>query len=72
MIELIGWISTAAILLGAYFNARGKSALAMYIWIVGDLGWITYDMYIHNFSHLTLSGVIILLNCYGIYRLWKS
>jgi len=72
MIELIGWVSTAAILLGAYFNARGRSALAMYIWIIGDIGWTIYDIYINNFSHLTLCIIIIVLNSYGIYRLWKK
>jgi hypothetical protein len=72
MIEILGWISTIAILLGAYVNARGKSAMAMYVWIIGDAGWIIYDIHINNFSHLTLSGVIIMLNIYGIYRLWKS
>jgi uncharacterized membrane protein YozB (DUF420 family) len=72
MIESLGWISTALVLLGYISNARGLTKLAMVTWIVGDIGWITYDFFINNFSHLVLSLVIIIINLYGIYRLWKS
>jgi hypothetical protein len=72
MIESLGWISTALVLLGYISNARGRTKLAMVTWIVGDIGWITYDFFINNFSHLVLSLVIIIINLYGIYRLWKS
>ena len=41
----------------------------MIAWIIGDTGWIVYDYLINNFSHLTLSVVIIAINMYGIYRL---
>ena len=72
MIETLGWISTALVLLGYISNATGKTKLAMATWIIGDCGWITYDFFINNFSHLVLSLVIIIINLYGIYRLWKS
>lgn len=72
MIETLGWISTALVLLGYISNARGYSKFAMIAWIVGDTGWIVYDLYIRNISHMTLSLVIITINLYGIYRLWKS
>lgn len=72
MIELLGWISTIAILLGTLVNSRGNHLIAMVIWIVGDIGWIIYDLSINNFSHFTLSSAIIILNSYGIYRIWKS
>ncbi len=38
----------------------------------GDTGWITYDFFIDNYSHLVLSLVIIAINVYGIYRIWKN
>ena len=69
MIETLGWISTALVLAGYILNARQFSKSAMVAWIVGDIGWITYDFYIDNFSHLVLSSVIITINLYGIWNL---
>jgi hypothetical protein len=69
MIETLGWISTALVLAGYVLNARQFSKSAMVAWIVGDIGWITYDFYIDNFSHLVLSSVIIAINLYGIWNL---
>ena len=68
MIEVLGWTSTALILLGYIFNAKMKYRAAMITWIVGDIGWITYDFFITNISHLVLSAVIISINLYGIYQ----
>jgi len=72
MIEILGWISTALVLAGYVSNAKGWTKAAMITWIIGDTGWITYDFFIDNISHLVLSLVIIAINIYGIYRLWKS
>ena len=68
MIEVLGWTSTALILLGYIFNAKMQYRAAMITWIVGDIGWITYDFFITNISHLVLSAVIISINLYGIYQ----
>ena len=72
MIELLGWGSTALVLLGYIMNARGNSNMAMITWIVGDTGWIIYDFFIDNLSHLVLSLIIIAINVYGIIRIWKG
>jgi len=72
MIELLGWISTALVLVGYIMNARGNSNVAMLTWIIGDTGWIVYDFFIDNFSHLVLSLIIISINLYGIYRIKKG
>jgi len=72
MIELLGWGSTALVLLGYIMNARGNSNIAMITWIVGDTGWITYDFFIDNLSHLVLSLIIIAINVYGIIRIKKG
>ena len=69
MVEALGWISTALVLIGYILNARQLSKQAMIAWIIGDIGWITYDFYIDNFSHLVLSLVIIAINLYGIWNL---
>jgi hypothetical protein len=69
MIEMLGWFSTALVLAGYILNAQQFSRAAMIAWIIGDIGWITYDFYINNFSHLVLSLVIIIINLYGIWNL---
>ena len=69
MIESIGWFSTSLVLIGYILNARQLTRYAMYAWIIGDIGWITYDFFINNFSHLVLSLVIIIINLYGIWNL---
>ena len=72
MIEVLGWSSTLLVLLGYVFNAKMKYRTAMIVWIVGDIGWITYDFFITNISHLVLSVVIICINLYGIYQHKKA
>ena len=71
MIEILGWVSTALVLIGFGLNANGRLHYAMLSWIVGDIGWITYDFFIDNYSHLVLSLVIIAINVYGIVNLKK-
>ena len=71
MIEILGWVSTMLVLAGYIANARGLRRTAMITWIVGDIGWIVYDVYIDNVSHMVLSFVIISINLYGIFRCKK-
>tara|TARA_R110002073_G_scaffold172270_5_gene329400 strand:+ start:93 stop:338 length:246 start_codon:yes stop_codon:yes gene_type:complete len=71
MIEVLGWSSTVLVLAGYIFNAKGLDKSAMVLWIVGDIGWITYDIFIQNMSHMVLSLVIIIINLYGIYNNMK-
>jgi|TARA_R110000796_G_scaffold126380_7_gene241168 hypothetical protein len=72
MIELLGWISTGLVLLGYICNAKQLTYVAMITWIIGDTGWIIYDFFIDNLSHLVLSFVIIAINIYGMYNLTKA
>ena len=72
MIETLGWISTGLVLLGYIMNARQLTIYAMIAWIIGDTGWIIYDFFIDNFSHLVLSFVIISINIYGMYNIKKA
>ena len=71
MIEVLGWSGTVLVLAGYIFNAKGLDKSAMVLWIVGDVGWITYDIFIQNMSHMVLSLVIIIINLYGIYNNMK-
>lgn len=72
MIEVLGWVSTALVLIGYISNARDHTKLAMFSWIIGDIGWVTYDIMIHNISHMVLSLVIITINIYGIWNICKT
>jgi uncharacterized membrane protein YozB (DUF420 family) len=72
MIEILGWISTALVLAGYISNAKGWTKAAMITWIIGDTGWIIYDFFIDNYSHLALSAIIISINLFGIYETWKK
>lgn len=72
MIEILGWISTILVLVGFYCNAKQQLKQALIIWIIGDVGWIVYDVFIHNYSHCTLSTIIILINSYGYYSVKKQ
>ncbi len=68
MIDILGWISTLLVLAGFVANAYAFRGTAMVTWIIGDIGWIIYDFYIHNVSHMVLSFIIISINIYGMYR----
>jgi hypothetical protein len=70
--EWLGWICTALVLVGFLLNSNQKLKYAIFVWCVGDIGWIIYDMSINNISHAVLSGVIILLNIYGLYTIKKK
>ena len=70
--ELFGWICTIMIVIGFILNSIGKLKDAIYVWIIGDIGWIFYDMSIRNYSHIALSGIIILINLYGLYKIQKN
>ena len=71
MVDFLGWVSTALVLLGYIYNARQLSTYAMIAWIIGDIGWVIYDFFISNVSHLILSFIIISINVYGMYNLRK-
>lgn len=72
MIDIIGWVATGLVLLGYWLNANRLHYQAMAVWIIGDTGWITYDILRSIYPHLALSSIIIVLNLYGIYKILKS
>ena len=69
MIEVLGWVGTLLVLIGYWANSNSQHRLAMTTWIAGDVLWITYDIFIENWSHMVLSLVIIGINVYGIYKI---
>lgn len=69
MIEILGWVGTVLVLIGYWANSNLRHRLAMTTWVAGDVIWITYDVFIENWSHMVLSLVIIGINIYGIYKI---
>lgn len=66
MIGFLGWVATALVLIGFLLNTRDFTRKWAFIsWIVGDILWVIYDFYILNWSHLSLSAIIIIMNIYG-------
>ena len=72
MVELLGWLCTLLVIIGFYANAKQRLKLAIILWVIGDVGWVVYDVLINNFSHGVLSGLIIGINIYGLYNLNKG
>jgi hypothetical protein len=70
--ELFGWICTIMIVIGFILNSIGNLKYAIYVWIIGDIGWILYDLSIRNYSHLALSIIIVIINVYGLYKLKEN
>lgn len=66
MIEYLGWAGTALVVIGYIFNSYQSRMIAFISWILGDIFWIVYDVYIDNPSHLVLSAFIIIINLFGI------
>lgn len=71
MIETLGYIATALILIGYALNSQQNLLAACITWIAGDILWIWYDIMIHNIPHTILSALIIALNIRAIYRLTR-
>ena len=72
MIEILGWVCTVLILIGYFLNSSHKLKQAIAVWVVGDIGWVYYDLCIQNWSHMSLSFLIIGLNLYGVYNIIKK
>ena len=71
IIDIFGWICTCIILAGFILNSYAKHTHAIVAWIVGDIGWIIYDIYISNISHMALSAAIIGINIIGLHTISK-
>ncbi len=71
MIDILGWFATLLVLGGYLLNANRKHFAAIVVWIVGDIGWITYDLYRCIYPHLALSCVIICINVYAIFNILR-
>ena len=71
-IDALGWVASAGIVIGFLLNSNRKVLQAFLVWIVADFMWIYYDYLIGNWSHASLSTLIIFMNLYGIWKLKKD
>ena len=72
MIEILGWLATLLVVIGYWLNANGKLYPALITWIVGDILWISYDVYRDIYPHLGLCLFIITINLFGIFKLKRK
>ncbi|MBT3479631.1 MAG: hypothetical protein HOA15_02770 [Candidatus Marinimicrobia bacterium] len=70
MIELLGWIATALLLIGYYLNAK-KNLNSWLVWLVGNSVMLIYALFINSYSVAFLSVVLVFLNIYG-FRSWRK
>ena len=70
MIELLGWIATALLLIGYYLNAK-KNLNSWLVWLVGNSVMLIYALFIDSYSVAFLSVVLVFLNIYG-FRSWRK
>ena len=69
LITNLTWIIVGLSLLGAILNARAK-LVGFYVWIVANILWVAFDIYIGAYSQAALFVVYTLISAYGIYS-WK-
>ncbi len=69
-LQVISWALAASAVTGAILNAR-KDIKGFYVWIAGNIGWVTYNIYIGEYALAALFVVYTGVSIYGI-RQWKS
>lgn len=67
---MIPWIFAAFSIAGAILNARKKIS-GFYIWCVGNIGWVVYDVLIEEYAQATLFLFFTFINIYGIIK-WRK
>ena len=70
IIDMIGWLGFALILLGYYFNAK-KKLYCFYIWGLGNIVYILYGFVINAFPIMAMSVFVLIMNIYG-YLNWAK
>jgi nicotinamide mononucleotide transporter len=70
MLNNLSWIIVAASIIGAIYNARAK-ILGFYIWVVANVAWVVYDLYIGSYSQAALFVVYTIISIIGIIQ-WRK
>lgn len=68
--ESLSWILVAISLLGNYFVIK-KNVVGQWLWAVGNVGWIVFDVTIGAYSQAFLFAVYLAMCVWGI-REWTK
>ena len=68
--ELFTWGTTALCLAGTVLNVK-KSVWCFYLWTVGNILWLTFDLLQHLYSRAVLDIVQLILALWGI-KCWSK
>ena len=63
---MITWLFTAVSLAGTVLNVR-KNILCFYLWSVGNIAWLTYDIASGLYSRAVLDVVHLAFAIWGIF-----
>ena len=69
MTGLATWIITAISLTGTFLNVR-KNIRCFYLWAVGNIAWLAFDIASGLFSRAVLDVVHLAFAIWGIYA-WR-
>lgn len=61
------WILVVLSILGNVFVIYDRKTMGYMTWLVANIGWITYNVYIKEFSQMSLFLVYTLLSILGIF-----
>jgi len=70
MTALFTWIITAFCLTGTVLNVK-KNILCFYLWTVGNVAWMAYDLHCGLHSRALLDLVQLILAVWGIIE-WRK
>ena len=67
---MITWLFTAVSLAGTVLNVK-KNILCFYLWSVGNIAWLTYDIASGLYSRAILDVVHLAFAIWGIFA-WRE
>ena len=67
---MITWLFTAVSLAGTVLNVR-KNILCFYLWSVGNIAWLTYDIASGLYSRAVLDVVHLAFAIWGLFA-WRE
>lgn len=65
MIIYLTWIITAISLIGTILNIK-KNIACFYLWTIGNIAWLIFDLYSGLYSRTVLDMVQLVFSIWGI------
>lgn len=62
---MITWLITAVCLIGTLLNVK-KNVLCFYLWAVGNIAWLVYDLLTGLYSRAMLDAIQLAFAVWGI------